>query len=439
MSLNKIICRLMILLTLMSCSFQKEKFIPYNWNDIQKKNCLKIDNFYVILDSSGSMGLKYFTEEKITKALDFLSKLNDTLGNIPDFQTKVIFTTFGKRLWDKRTYVWSDGPQEYNHNNFGNILNMDYFPNGKTIMSKALQKATTDIKSIDGFTAVIIISDGNENNIFSIKIAQQLKEQLGKRVQINSILVGDSSHGRRVLLELSRIGEGIFKNIDELSSPIHVAEYVNSVFFTNNCKDKLDQSTKRNIIEYDQNSYSLNQQKSISVEQSQSQTQSQTQTQTIKYGEALIHERQEISKDSDGDGIKDEADHCPNSPRGASIDHQGCWKISKIYYKSEKESIPKDYYAYLDEIADVMKKNPELRLKISGYSDSIGSSVYNQLLSENRAKEVMRYILNQGISRTRLLYKGYGELDPLLPNDTEEGRMKNRRVEFEFSSISLVE
>ena len=88
-------------------------------------------------------------------------------------------------------------------------------------------------------------------------------------------------------------------------------------------------------------------------------------------------------------------------------------------------------FPLLNEIADVLKQHPEVRLiAIEGYSDSQGAADYNLKLSETRAQAVRTYLVGRGIEGERLNAKGYGKENPIAPNDTEDGREKNRRVEF---------
>ena len=85
--------------------------------------------------------------------------------------------------------------------------------------------------------------------------------------------------------------------------------------------------------------------------------------------------------------------------------------------------------AILDEQAAVLEKEVDVRVEIAGHTDSIGPEEYNQGLSERRAKAVEEYIISKGISADRLEIMGYGPSSPIAPNDTKEGRAKNRRVE----------
>ena len=75
-------------------------------------------------------------------------------------------------------------------------------------------------------------------------------------------------------------------------------------------------------------------------------------------------------------------------------------------------------------------ENPSIKLELQGHTDNIGKDKENQILSENRAKEVYNYLINNGISASRLSYKGFGPSRPIASNETEAGRAKNRRTVF---------
>ena len=95
-----------------------------------------------------------------------------------------------------------------------------------------------------------------------------------------------------------------------------------------------------------------------------------------------------------------------------------------------KAIIKQESYANLDEQVAFMKENKELIVEIQGHTDNTGTKAYNQILSEKRANAVRNYMVNKGISKDRLIAKGYGLTMPLASNDTKAGRAKNRRVQF---------
>jgi len=92
----------------------------------------------------------------------------------------------------------------------------------------------------------------------------------------------------------------------------------------------------------------------------------------------------------------------------------------------------------MDEITQVMKDNPHiLKVSIEGHTDSDGADKYNLKLSDGRAKAVSDYLVEHGIDKGRLTAKGFGETKPLVPNDTDEGKATNRRVEFHITEQDI--
>lgn len=86
--------------------------------------------------------------------------------------------------------------------------------------------------------------------------------------------------------------------------------------------------------------------------------------------------------------------------------------------------------SYLDDIAVMMQANPALKLRVTGHTDNVGTEEANQKISEERAKGVRDYLESIGIGSDRLSYEGKGATEPLVKNNNEENRAKNRRVEF---------
>lgn len=84
----------------------------------------------------------------------------------------------------------------------------------------------------------------------------------------------------------------------------------------------------------------------------------------------------------------------------------------------------------LDRLYDLLNERQDLRIELGGHTDNVGSEADNRTLSENRARAVYDYLLGRGIPADRLEYRGYGETQPVAPNDTPENRAENRRTEF---------
>ena len=95
----------------------------------------------------------------------------------------------------------------------------------------------------------------------------------------------------------------------------------------------------------------------------------------------------------------------------------------------DKATIRPDAKVILDEAAAILKRNPDVKVNVDGYTDSIGTKEYNQKLSERRAAAVADYLGQAGVERSNLIPRGFGMSNPVDTNKTKEGRAKNRRVE----------
>ncbi|MFI5155642.1 MAG: OmpA family protein [Chitinophagales bacterium] len=139
--------------------------------------------------------------------------------------------------------------------------------------------------------------------------------------------------------------------------------------------------------------------------------------------------------DSDGDGINDENDKCPYLP-GVKA-NQGCPILKdiraderNIFFISNSYKLSVQSFNSLNNIAEILRNDENLKLDIEGFADSSGKNETNQELSESRAKAVQDYLVNQcGIDETRIKAIGYGSARPIADNRTEKGRARNRRIE----------
>jgi len=106
--------------------------------------------------------------------------------------------------------------------------------------------------------------------------------------------------------------------------------------------------------------------------------------------------------------------------------------LKNIFFDTNKFDIKAESKPELLKLLDFLSLNKTVRIEVSGHTDDVGSDQFNQSLSENRAKAVYQYLIANGVNATRLVYKGYGETQPLVANDSEENRSRNRRTEFKI-------
>jgi outer membrane protein OmpA-like peptidoglycan-associated protein len=131
----------------------------------------------------------------------------------------------------------------------------------------------------------------------------------------------------------------------------------------------------------------------------------------------VIFVQPEITTDKFEDGLR-------NIQEGSSI------VLKNIFFEFNQTTLLPESYAELSKVVAFMLENDIKKIEISGHTDSEGSETYNQKLSEGRANAVVSYLVSQGIDPSRMVAAGYGESKPIDTNHTEEGRARNRRVEF---------
>lgn len=106
------------------------------------------------------------------------------------------------------------------------------------------------------------------------------------------------------------------------------------------------------------------------------------------------------------------------------------YRLDNVYFDFNKSTLRTESEAELKQLTDFLKQNDSLNISITGHTDSIGSSKYNMNLSLARARSIGIFLQNNGVKSGRIHYAGKGSLEPVAENDNDEGRQKNRRVEF---------
>jgi OOP family OmpA-OmpF porin len=153
----------------------------------------------------------------------------------------------------------------------------------------------------------------------------------------------------------------------------------------------------------------------------------------------------DLKKDSDGDGVSDQFDKCPNTPAGTVVDGSGCpikfpaadstaattaAAYSNIQFDFDSSVLRTSSYSVLDAVSADLRGTTGKTVTLNGYASSEGTAAHNIRLSKDRANSVKTYLVNSGVEAKRIKVKGAGETNPIADNSTEEGRVMNRRVEF---------
>jgi OOP family OmpA-OmpF porin len=107
-------------------------------------------------------------------------------------------------------------------------------------------------------------------------------------------------------------------------------------------------------------------------------------------------------------------------------------KLNNVFFDPGLSTLQRESFAELNSLAAMMKHNPEIQIEIAGHTDLRGTPEATQKLSEDRVAAVKEYLVQRGIATERIVGVGYGATKPVAPSDTEENRLKNRRVEFKI-------
>jgi len=148
----------------------------------------------------------------------------------------------------------------------------------------------------------------------------------------------------------------------------------------------------------------------------------------------------ELGRDSDGDGVSDKFDKCPNTPAGTQVDGAGCpikfpepkettsATYSNIQFEFDSSVLKTESYSILDRLSSDLRESGGT-VTLDGHASAEGTEAYNMNLSRDRANSVKQYLVNSGVDASKITVNALGESAPIASNATEEGRVLNRRVE----------
>ncbi len=347
----------------------------------------KADTLLVLLDASSSMNSTYEGNESGASKFDVekqtLYRLNKTIP------ANINLATGLKSFGSGHCIGWGATKSDqaiasHSANSFQAGLDAAGCASGGTPAASAIAVSEADLDQARGNIALLIVSDGRQYPSDTLAQAQALESKFGSRLCTYTIWVGNEYDvdGQFVLQELSNIsGCGRSVNAADLSSSSAMAAFVEDMLYTSSAVAPV-------VV---------------------------------------------TSNDSDGDGVDDANDKCPNTPAGAIVNSEGCWSYNKIDFGFDSATISPTYAPLFDNAIYTLQRNPNLTVQLEGHTDSTGPAAYNMGLSKRRAEAVKKHLVENGIDADRLTVVGYGEENPIAPNDTAEGRAENRRVGFSIT------
>jgi len=255
-------------------------------------------------------------------------------------------------------------------------------------LDAALREIGDEIAGTAGRTAVVVVSDGRPNPPRwgepaqpALAAARSVAEQTDGTVCFHTVLAGDDDAGRPLLESIAGITPcGSFRASTTLAERGELVAFERSVFVTERAP--------------------------------------------------LPAVAAPAPPDLDGDGVRNAADACPDTPKGAEIDDRGCWVLEGVRFASGSAEMLAGGGAAVASVAAVLEQNPDLRIRIEGHTDATGPERYNEWLSGQRAEQVKAALVADGVDADRLETAGLGSRNPAADNATPEGRAHNRRIEF---------
>ncbi|HQN76683.1 MAG TPA: OmpA family protein [Syntrophales bacterium] len=399
---------------LAACATQPAVKAPsFDAQPIQGQWIPKADNLYFILDASSSMDEFYADCSKFETARAIVARFNQTMPDL-DVQTTLRGFGFHAAVSDENTSLFY-GPGDYKRSGLADGLGAVTRPGGASPIASALRAAASDLKGKEGPVALVIVSDGKDMDQESLAATHGLTAQLKDRLCLYTVLVGNDPAGKALLEKIAASSAcGKASTADGLASGASMAAFVQEVILGK--KADADGDGVSN-----QEDKCPGTPRGVQVDAS---------------GCPL---------DGDGDGVADYLDKCPGTPRGVQVDASGCpipmatksaevteagtWIYRSIQFETDRAELKPGSYPALHEIAAGLQAQPSMRLEVQGHTDNRGNAGYNRKLSEKRAQAVVSYLIGKGIDAERLIPRGYGDTRPIASNETSEGRATNRRVE----------
>jgi OOP family OmpA-OmpF porin len=334
---------------------------------------------------------------------------------------------------------------------------------GLSPMDRAAEAVESDLSGLSGKTALIFISDAKDMDPKRpLATVRSVREKYGDRLCIYTILVGNDPAGRALMRQIAEAGGcGFAADADQIADSTAMADYVEKVFLAkaptpsdadgDGVIDAADRCPRTPAgVAVDAAGCPLDTDKDGVADYQDRCPGTPSGVAVNPFGCPVDSDGDGVADyldrcpdtprwtqvdargcpvDTDGDGVTDDKDRCPGTPVGAKVNANGCWVLSGVLFDTGKSTIKPEMGRELEEVAAVMRRNPDLKIEIQGHTDSVGDAGYNQRLSEERARAVMNALIGEGISAKRLQARGLGETRPAATNDTPEGRAMNRRVE----------
>ncbi|MFW5819191.1 MAG: OmpA family protein [Desulfovermiculus sp.] len=379
-----------------------------------EKKIPKVDNFIFLFDASGSMRDSYMGQgvpEGVSGAIPASDgahfKFTHAKNAMLDMTEMIPELDYQAGLFKGATTIQSaQDMQSYDSSSFAQAIEQTdvaskMFGN-TTPLADGIQNLESELKNLSGETAVIVFTDGGANQGGDpAGVVERLSAQYNTCFHIVSY-AQDMDEKKTINAMADARDCTVLVSGEDMQDEDKMQGFVQRVFYST-AKDSDGDGV------YDEDDKCPDTPAGVEVDEDG------------------------CPVDSDGDGVPDYLDKCPDTEAGVEVDDEGCpYPVSKrikVYFDFDKAEVKDKYHDELKEMAQYLSRNQDTEVVIEGHTDSTGPAEYNMELSERRAESVKDYLTDKlDIDDARLDTKGYGETRPVADNSSKEGRQKNRRV-----------
>jgi OOP family OmpA-OmpF porin len=362
----------------------------------------KIDNFFFLIDTSGSMGAEYQQtgKTKYQLARELAMRMN---ALIPELGYEGAVATLAPFEMLQPLQPYTEGG--YDQSLQALPENVRFWFGNPTPLGQGLSELRSRLPSPSQRTALILFSDGGNNKGRNpIPVAQGIYKKYEGNLCFHVISFAETAKEQATLDSIAALSKcTLLVSYPVLKDDQELKQFVQEVFY------------KNVVVDTDQDGVNDDQDHCPGTPRN---------VQVDVVG---------CPVDSDGDGVPDYLDKCPDTPLNLKVDAKGCplpvtFNL-KIEFNTGKADIRPQYRGQLQKVANFLKSHPDTTAMVEGHTDSSGAADYNLKLSQRRADSVMDYLETEfNIKPGRLSAKGYGETKPIASNENKEGMQANRRV-----------
>ncbi len=416
---------LAVLLAVGCAGLPYQKPLPVSQVTRDHGETIIVDQIFILADASATMKCpEKFPVEK--------SLVESFVAAMPEGRYGASLIDFGGGMGTTPTAASYLYPlQPFDRRTMGESASALEYLSGQTPMEVALGKVRDALKGASGKTAVVIFSDGKATHRrATIAACESLLEWYQDPICIHTVQIG-SCAGKcadlmRTLATTSDCGS--YRTAADIDSASAMEDFVREVML-GEAQDRDGDGVPDNLDQCPDTPKGVKVDKVGCPIDTDGDGVPDYLDQCPGTPKGVKVDRVGCPPDTDGDGVYDYLDKCPGTPKGAKVDSVGCWILPIVHFDTDKSIIKPHHQQELNEVARVLKQNPDVKIAVQGHTDAKASDAYNQKLSERRAAAVSTYLAKQGVAAAALKAEAFGESRPAKPNDTPGNMTTNRRVE----------